>query len=86
MAGVEPNLVALQQLVTEEGLSLEEAIKPFTANPAKGLGLEHGRGMLVEGGAADFILLDDALAVRDVFINGEVFVEGYDVVKRGVFE
>ena len=52
VAGVEPNLVALQQLVTEEGLSLEEAIKPFTANPAKGLGLEHGRGMLVEGGAA----------------------------------
>ncbi|MDW4528330.1 beta-aspartyl-peptidase [Rossellomorea marisflavi] len=86
VAGVEPSLTALQELVVEEGLPLEEAIKPFTVNPAKGLGLQGGRGMLVGGGAADFILLDDALAIRDVFINGEAFVEGYDVVKRGVFE
>jgi beta-aspartyl-dipeptidase (metallo-type) len=86
VAGVEPTLHALRELVKEEGLSLEKALRPFTINPAKGLGIDHERGMIAENAYADIVLLDDQLNVRDVWVNGTQFVKTYETIKKGMFE
>ncbi|MDP4551106.1 beta-aspartyl-peptidase [Alkalihalobacillus macyae] len=86
VAGFEPTLQALKDLVQGEHLPLEEALKPFTSNPAKGLGVGSDRGALLEGNYADFLLLDGDLNIRDVYINGVAFMERYELTKTGVFE
>jgi N-acetylglucosamine-6-phosphate deacetylase len=41
-----------------------------SSSPAAFLGLTHQRGRIAVGQAADLVLLNDALQVRDTWING----------------
>ncbi|WP_245208872.1 beta-aspartyl-peptidase [Gottfriedia endophytica] len=86
VAGFEPTLHTLRELVNQEGLPLDKALMPFTINPAKGLGIGHERGVIVENGYADLVLMDEKLNVRDVFVSGIPFVKDYEVIKKGMFE
>ncbi|WP_341357287.1 beta-aspartyl-peptidase [Rossellomorea sp. y25] len=86
VAGFEPNLETLKELVLHEGISLEKALLPFTVNPAKGLGLYPDRGQLGENAYADVVLLDKQLTVRDVFINGTAFMRNGQLLRKGTFE
>ncbi|WP_270181094.1 beta-aspartyl-peptidase [Alkalihalobacillus sp. CinArs1] len=86
VAGFEPSLQAFKELVQGCGLPLEEALKPFTITPAKGLGLADERGSLLEGNYADILLLDEELNIKDVYINGSAFMREYEITRSGVFE
>ncbi|MEN1935088.1 beta-aspartyl-peptidase [Paenibacillus sp. 102] len=86
VAGFEPTLHTLRDLVNQEGLPIDQALRPFTMNPAKGLGISHERGVIVENGYADLVLLDEKLHVRDVFVGGIPFMKNYEIVKKGMFE
>jgi beta-aspartyl-dipeptidase (metallo-type) len=86
VAGFKPNLDTLRKLVHQEGLPLEKALRPFTINPAKGLGICHERGIIAENGYADLVILDETLNVRDVWASGTPFVKDYKVIKIGMFE
>jgi beta-aspartyl-dipeptidase (metallo-type) len=86
VAGFKPNLDTLRKLVHQEGLPLEKALRPFTINPAKGLGICHERGIIAENGYADLVILDETLNVRDVWASGTPFVKDYKVIKIGIFE
>lgn len=57
-------------LNAKEAISLEEAIKAFTVNPAKAMGLEGVSGQLKQGCSADFVVLDRNLFEIDV---GEIY-------------
>lgn len=57
------NVVAL-------GISLADAVKMLTFNPAKLLGIEFKKGALRTGADADIVLLDENLQVRRVFARG----------------
>ncbi len=63
MHGAFKNLVAL-------GLSLEEASRRCSAIPARFLG-EPRMGVLQEGCPADLVILDEALALAEVFVEGQ---------------
>ncbi|MBM7703464.1 beta-aspartyl-peptidase [Metabacillus iocasae] len=86
VAGFEPNIETLKELVHQEGLPLEKALLPFTVNPAKGLGLYPNRGQLHEKAYADLVLLDSEFAIRDVFINGTAFMQNGQLLRKGTFE
>lgn len=58
---------ALQNLVSFTGLPLEQAILPFTRNPAEILGIDKQKGSLAVGMDADVTVLDAGLAVRYTF-------------------
>ncbi|HEY0106368.1 MAG TPA: N-acetylglucosamine-6-phosphate deacetylase [Rhizomicrobium sp.] len=52
------------------GVSLTESVAMASCNPAAFLGLEKEIGAIAVGRRANFVLVDDALAVIDVWIDG----------------
>ena len=57
------NVVAL-------GLSLADATRMLTLNPATLLGIEFKKGVLRMGADADVVLLDENLQIRNVWARG----------------
>jgi len=57
-------------MVYKVGLSLWEAVKLITLNPARLLGLDHEIGSLAVGKRADLVLFDDDIAVSGVYVSG----------------
>jgi beta-aspartyl-dipeptidase (metallo-type) len=77
-------LATLGELV-RRGVALQDALPAFTSNPADLLRLA-GKGRIAVGADADLVVLDEALAARDVFVRGRPHVRGGEVVQRGLFE
>lgn len=70
-AGRVENLhAAMVALVQQEGLPLEQAVRPCTENVAKALKLWPRKGCLTEGADADILLLNDELRVDSLFAGG----------------
>lgn len=86
VAGFEPTIQALKELVNEQGLSMEDALKPFTITPAKGIGVYPFRGTIAEQSYADIVLMDENMEIRDVWVNGVPFMRDYQLLKKGAFE
>jgi N-acetylglucosamine-6-phosphate deacetylase len=57
------NVVAL-------GVSLPDAVRMLTVNPATLLGIEFKKGVLRTGADADIVLLDDSLQAKGVWARG----------------
>ena len=67
------------------GMPLEQALAPFTSNPARLLRLG-AKGAITVGSDADLVALDEKGAVHDVIIRGELHVQDGVAVRRGTFE
>jgi len=65
MAGAVRNSVSLL------GLTLEKAVEMASANPARFMGLAGELGRIAPGLRASFVVLDESLAVRETWIDGE---------------
>jgi beta-aspartyl-dipeptidase (metallo-type) len=79
---------ALLQTLSElraRGLSLEQALPPFTTNPARLLRLA-GKGAIAVGADADLVALDATGKAHSVIIGGLVHVAAGTAVRRGTFE
>ncbi|MFC4600161.1 N-acetylglucosamine-6-phosphate deacetylase [Cohnella hongkongensis] len=62
---------AVRFLVREIGVSLEDASRMASANPARQLGLADSIGTLEVGKQADFLLLNDELELQSTWIDGK---------------
>ncbi|MBQ1935510.1 MAG: N-acetylglucosamine-6-phosphate deacetylase [Clostridia bacterium] len=58
----------IRTMVQEVGLSVYDAVKMMTLNPASFFGIR--KGALEEGFDADVIIFDENITVTDVFVNG----------------
>jgi len=67
------------------GVRLEDALPPFTSNPAQLLKLA-GKGVIGVGSSADLVALDATGRAETVIIRGVVHVAGGKAVRRGTFE
>jgi N-acetylglucosamine-6-phosphate deacetylase len=63
-------IAAVRNATSMLGLSLEEAVGIASHAPAAFLGLADERGSIATGQAADLVLLDDDLRVRETWIGG----------------
>lgn len=63
----------VRTMVNEVKLSLSEAVKMLTKNPADFLGLS-GKGRLKAGYDADIVLLNESIAVDTVIVNGNIIL------------
>lgn len=71
IAGSATNLMGcLQVAVREMGIPFEDAVACATMNPAKEIGIYDTCGSITPGKAADFVLLDEELNVKAVYVNG----------------
>ena len=62
----------VRNAVAHMGVALHDAVAMASTNAARALGLDGQYGVLAAGRAADFVLLDDALAVTETWVAGEV--------------
>ena len=67
------------------GIALEDALPAFTSNVADLLRLPD-KGRVAVGADADFVVIDDAGAVTDVFARGVPHLRDGVVLRRGTFE
>lgn len=63
-------MTCLQRAVRDMHVPLESALKAATENPARALGLDNELGFIKAGYAADFVVLDKDLEIKQVFIRG----------------
>ncbi|OAB47287.1 N-acetylglucosamine-6-phosphate deacetylase [Paenibacillus antarcticus] len=63
-----------RNLITDVGLTLEEASEAASLNPAISLGLDQQIGSLEAGKLADILLLDSELNLRNVWVQGRQIV------------
>jgi beta-aspartyl-dipeptidase (metallo-type) len=78
-------LVETLRAVLAGGVSLAEALPPFTANPARLLRLDR-KGRVAAGADADLVVLDGEGRVRDVMARGRWHVRNGETLIRGSFE
>jgi len=62
---------AVRNAVAQLGLADDEALRMASTYPADFLGLSERHGRIAPGRAADFVVLDDALAVRETWVAGD---------------
>lgn len=72
IAGSATNLMGcLKVAVQKMGIPLEDAVACASVNPAKEIGIYDRCGSISDGKDADFVLLDDNLNVKAVYVNGK---------------
>jgi len=76
----------LRTLVGSDIISLPDALKLITSNPADRLGVPHKKGQIREGEDADIVILDKDLKINQVYARGRLMVERGKAVVKGAFE
>lgn len=71
-------------LVKEGGLTLQDALKPITENPARNLGLKN-KGVIAVGADADLCVLNDNLELTEVVAMGKFVMENGVVTAKNSF-
>jgi isoaspartyl dipeptidase IadA len=79
------NMDTIKECILEKNISIEEALIPLTASPAKLLKLKN-KGHISEGYDADLILIDEKLNIHTVICKGRVMVSNYKPIVYGSFE
>ena len=69
--------------VREENLSLEQALKPLTTNPADILKLRQ-KGRIAVNKDADVVLLDAEYRVYHLVANGKIMVRNGEIIHKGI--
>jgi beta-aspartyl-dipeptidase (metallo-type) len=77
-APVDKNLEEVISLIKKGGVSIEDAFKIITKNPANNLGLSN-KGIIEVGADADFCVFDSDLKLMDVLAHGVLMMENYDL-------
>lgn len=76
LAGAHLDLAsAIRIAVTRCGIPLADALAAATRTPARFLGLEQERGLLIENAHADFVALDEGLHVIACWVDGAEWTE-----------
>jgi len=84
-APVNTNLKEVISLVKEGGVSISDAFKIVTINPANNLGLKH-KGKLEVGYDADICCFKRDFELTDVFAKGQQMMENKEIIVKGNFE
>lgn len=76
----------VRDAVLKDGVTLWEALKPVTVNPAQLLKLER-KGVIAEDADADLVLVDaQSLEIDTVIAMGKIMVLNGEVLVKGTFE
>ena len=79
-------LYELRRMIVRCGLDLATALRFFTENPARVIGLAGVKGVVAPGADADLLALDGELAVEHVLARGKMAVKDGIALMKGRFE
>ncbi len=79
------NLHELRDSVLVEKISLSQALRVLTTNPARIFKL-NTKGELAPGKDADILVLDKDLHLETVIANGQIFMQNGKILKKGTYE
>lgn len=79
-------LQELRRMLALYGISLETALRFFTENPARVMGLAGVKGTLCPGADADLLALDAGYEVAHLMARGKTLVSQGEAVCKGSFE
>lgn len=65
----------VRNIIQLGGVSLVEAIRMMTINPARIMGIQKKKGSIAIGKDADLVLFDEQIQVKSVFIGGNLLYE-----------
>lgn len=65
----------VRTMIEEAGLSVENAVKMLTVNPARVTGLHESKGSIELGKDADIVIFDESIQVAMTIVNGNVLYE-----------
>jgi N-acetylglucosamine-6-phosphate deacetylase len=65
----------VRNMVKFVGLSISDAVKLVTINPARMQGLEHELGMIAEGMRADLTVFDDNIKIKLTMVDGKILYQ-----------
>ncbi len=75
----------IKALITEEGVSLTDAISLITSNVAKALEIYPQKGCIAAQSDADLVLLDENLDIDTVFAKGRMMMQNKEILVRSYF-
>ncbi|TKJ43382.1 hypothetical protein CEE35_08850 [Candidatus Aerophobetes bacterium Ae_b3b] len=64
--------LCVRNMIKLVGLSMQDAIKMATLNPAKVIGVDEKKGSLVEGKDADLVVFDKKINILTAVVKGKV--------------
>lgn len=76
----------IRDLIIDNSLKLEDAIRIITENPAKALKLYPQKGCLKVGSDADIVILDQEMNISYVFAKGRMMLRDKQQIVFGTFE
>ena len=76
LAGSVSDLMACMRTAVSFGIPLAHAIQAAAVNPARSLGIDRRMGTLDLGKVANVVVLDQNLALKDVFFRGALVDQG----------
>ncbi len=79
-------LQELRRMVNNEGLALETALRFFTENPARVIGLAGVKGTVAPGADADLLVLDENLQPLHLMARGKIALWDKLVKMKGKFQ
>ena len=84
-APVDLNLKQVILLIQEAGMSISDAFKLITTNPARNLSLSH-KGKVVTGFDADLCFFDEQFNLTDVISRGNIMMKDSEIVKTNHYQ
>jgi len=84
-APFDQNLAEVVKLIKTGKVSIEDALKLVTTNPAKNLGLKK-KGAIAVGADADLCIFDSNFELIDVFARGQHMMKNKEILVKGTFE
>lgn len=73
-------------MVREQGIPLQEAIRPATVNVAKALEVYPNKGVIAENADADLLILGGELEIKSVIGGGKFLMRDGVILAKGAFE
>lgn len=80
------SLMELFNALVSKGMPIDQALKFFTVNPARVLGLKGIKGVIEENADADLVVLDKDMNITDVIAKGKIAMRDQEIVMKGNFE
>lgn len=65
----------LRTMINEAGVSIEDAVRMLTINPARVTGLSQSKGSIEVGKDADIVLFNTAIQIAMTLVNGNILYE-----------